>query len=396
MADAVLVTPSFLPGRGGIETYLASLCSSVAPRLAVLAPARRDDEALPELPYPTIAYKGRMWWPGLRLRSAIERSAREQDTNRILFGTPWPVALAGPAVAERGLSYAVIVHGAEFLVASSLPFASARLADALSGADLLLTVSDYTGNTVQSFLEQRGRRVPPTVTLRPHVDLQRFHPDVETELLRKRLCFDEDTKVVLCFGRLVRRKGIDRLIACLPEIARGVPEVALVVAGTGPEEARLRRLAAHVPQTVVFAGRVPAEEAPSYYALADVFALPVVDRWFGLETEGLGVVLLEAAASGTPCVTGRSGGTPEAVVDRESGFVIDARNSRALARSVTWLLEHPEEARQMGEAGRRHVEKSFSGDLPPPLVEWLDSPRSPRRGDRPYDLRRRRRSTRRG
>jgi phosphatidylinositol alpha-1,6-mannosyltransferase len=103
-----------------------------------------------------------------------------------------------------------------------------------------------------------------------------------------------------------------------------------------------------------------------------VFALPVADRYFGLEMEGLGVVLLEAAASGAPCVTGRSGGTPEAVLDGSTGFVVDAKDPDQLSDRIAWLLEHPERAIEMGLAGREHVRKEFSAlELPASFLAWL-------------------------
>jgi phosphatidylinositol alpha-1,6-mannosyltransferase len=128
---------------------------------------------------------------------------------------------------------------------------------------------------------------------------------------------------------------------------------------------------------VVFTGRVPATDAPGLHASASVFALPVVDRWGGRDTEGLGIALLEAQASGVPCVTGRSGGTPEAVVDGVTGRVIDARDHDALTRSLVFLLDNPDTAAAMGAAGREHVARNFSGGLPVPLLDWL--------GSRPYD-----------
>jgi phosphatidylinositol alpha-1,6-mannosyltransferase len=106
--------------------------------------------------------------------------------------------------------------------------------------------------------------------------------------------------------------------------------------------------------------------------MADVFALPVADRWFGLDSEGLGMVLLEAAACGVACVTGRSGGTPEAVIDGETGLVVDAHDGEELADAIVRLLEDSQTARRMGGGGRAYVEAEFSAALPPqPLLEWL-------------------------
>src|SRR3712207_6311918 len=106
-AKALLVTTSFLPGRGGIESYLSELCSEVAPQLAVLAPAERDGKLLPDdLGYPTMGYPGQTVVPGRRFVEAVDRSAIELGVDRVFFGTPWPLSLVMPRVDARGYRYA--------------------------------------------------------------------------------------------------------------------------------------------------------------------------------------------------------------------------------------------------------------------------------------------------
>src|SRR3990170_5956912 len=108
MPDALLVTSSFLPGHGGIESYLAELCALLRPRLAVMAPASRDGKPLPgELGYDTIPGPGGMLWPRPPTAQAIAENAARLGTDRILFGTPWPLALLGPRLKRRGFRYAV-------------------------------------------------------------------------------------------------------------------------------------------------------------------------------------------------------------------------------------------------------------------------------------------------
>jgi phosphatidyl-myo-inositol dimannoside synthase len=235
-----------------------------------------------------------------------------------------------------------------------------------------LPVSAFTGDALSKLIQDHNLPVPPIERLRARVNLDRFHPAVDTSYLRTRLGLSAEDRVVLCFGRLVKRKGVDRLIGALPAINERVPEAVIVIAGTGPEQGRLEELARRSPGRVIVAGRVEDDDAPAYYALADVFALPVSDRYFGLEIEGLGVVLLEAAACGTPCVTGRSGGTPEAVINESTGFVVDAKDSGQLCDRIAWLLENPDRASAMGLAGREHVRKEFSVlELPASFLAWL-------------------------
>ena len=369
-----MVSSSFLPGQGGIESYLAELCEELAPHLAAYAPATRDGKSIPrDLPYPASGYPGSMLVPTSHVASSIEDEARRRGVDRVLFGTPWPLLLLGPALRRAGLAYSVIVHGAELVSPSIVPGIKDRLGRALSQADVLFTVSDFTRSKVSAFLEAEKRPVPPIDLLRARVDLDRFHPKRADPAMKRHLGLREDQPFVLCFGRLVPRKGIDRLLRAADDISARVPGAAFVIAGTGPEEKKLRRLAKKSGARVIFTGRVSDEEAPVLYATADVFALPVIDRWFGLDVEGLGVVLLEAAASATACVSGRSGGTSEALVDRKTGYLVDARDPRSLVDRIGTLLQDPERATRMGEEGRSFVAEHFSNrPLPESLLRWLD------------------------
>lgn len=372
MTDALMVTSSFLPGRGGIESYLAELCEELAPSMAVLAPGGRDGVGLPRnLRYRTEAGPALMLAPRPAVTRSIVETAGELGTSRVLFGTPWPLVLLAPGVARAGLSYSVIVHGAEMLVPGVLPGVSGRLASALAGAETLFAVSDFTGDALRDLIERKGHPVPPIHTLHARVDVKRFRPDLDTSSARDRYRLRTENKLILCFGRLVPRKGIDRLIEALPAIRARVPEARLVIAGTGPEEEKLKKLAG-ASDAVTFTGRVPDELAPQVYAAADVFALPVQDRYRGLEVEGLGIVLLEAAACEVPCVTGRSGGTPEAVLDGATGFVVEASDKDALVDRIAGLLENENLAQQMGRAGRKHViEHFYETSRLKPLLDWL-------------------------
>ena len=106
---------------------------------------------------------------------------------------------------------------------------------------------------------------------------------------------------------------------------------------------------------MVFTDAVPGDELPAHHAMADVFAMPCRTRGAGLDVEGLGIVYLEASASGVPVVAGRSGGAPETVLDGETGLVVDGWDVGAIAATVGDLLADPDRAARMGEAGRRWV-----------------------------------------
>ncbi|MDT7749580.1 MAG: phosphatidyl-myo-inositol dimannoside synthase, partial [Pseudonocardiales bacterium] len=197
--------------------------------------------------------------------------------------------------------------------------------------------------------------------LPPGIDSDRFRPDRGArDELRARYGLG-DRPVVSCVSRLVARKGQDVLIAALPRVRRRIPGAALLLVGDGPYGERLRRLAVEhgVAEHVVFTGPVRWDELPAHHAVGDVFALPCRTRGRGLDVEGLGIVLLEAAAAGLPVLAGDSGGAPETVRGGETGQVVPGRDPAAVADALVELLADPDRAAAMGAAGRAWMRRDW-------------------------------------
>jgi phosphatidylinositol alpha-1,6-mannosyltransferase len=147
----------------------------------------------------------------------------------------------------------------------------------------------------------------------------------------------------------------------MSDLRRLVPDARLLIVGDGPHRPELERLAAHLaPGTVTLAGAVPDQELPAYHAAADVFAMPCRSRYGGLEVEGFGIVYLEAAATARPAIAGHSGGAAEAVVDGDTGVLVEPREPKAVALAIASLLDDPTRRARYGAAGRARVERAFT------------------------------------
>jgi len=163
----------------------------------------------------------------------------------------------------------------------------------------------------------------------------------------------------------VPRKGQDTLIRSLPEIRRRVPETAVLIVGGGPYRKRLEQMVAdaRLSRDVIFTGSVPWADLPGYFDAGDVFAMPCRTRRGGLDVEGLGLVYLEASATGLPVVAGDSGGAPDAVIDGETGYVVDGRSPAQVVERIADLLNDPAKAQELGRRGRAWVERAWRWDL---------------------------------
>jgi phosphatidylinositol alpha-1,6-mannosyltransferase len=354
------VTNDFPPRAGGIQAYLHALALGLPEgELAVYAPdwpgAAEFDAAQP---FPVLRHPGTLMLP---VRTVLHRAARllrEMDCETVWFGAAAPLALMGPALRRAGAHRVVASSHGHEVGWSMLPVARRALRRIGSDADVVTVVSRYTRRRVASAFGP----LAALELLQPGVDDTTFRPDPAARAEIRRRHHLGDAPVVVCVSRLVARKGQDVLVQALPAIREAVPGAVLLLVGDGPQRATLHRLAASggVSDAVVCTGPVSWSELPAYYAAGDVFAMPCRTRGKGLDVEGLGLVFLEAAASGLPVIAGDAGGARETVLPGETGELVDGRDVAAVAATVATVLADPERGATMGLHGRHWMQRDWS------------------------------------
>ena len=243
---------------------------------------------------------------------------------------------------------------------AQLPLARQALRRIADGCDVLTYLGAYTRSKIAPVVAGRTE----LVQLTPGVDVETFTPKIDPSAVRQ--AYDlVDRPTVVCVSRLVPRKGQDRLIDALPAVRSAVPDVRLLLVGAGRYRDDLARRArdAGVADAVVFTGGVSHADLPAHYAAGDVFAMPCRTRRGGLDVEGLGIVFLEASAAGLPVLAGDSGGAPDAVLEGETGYVVDGRDVAAIAQRLVDLLRDAPLRARLGAAGRAWVEHDWQWDL---------------------------------
>ncbi|HEX8630990.1 MAG TPA: glycosyltransferase family 4 protein [Catenuloplanes sp.] len=355
----LLVTNDFPPRPGGIQQFVHNLAvRQPAGSVVVYASTWRGADTFDaEQPFEVVRESTGVLLPTPAVARTAARLARSRGCDTVWFGAAAPLGLLATGLRRRaGIARAVAqTHGHEVGWAA-LPGARGLLRRVGRGVDVVTYLGEYT----RTRLDRALHGLTDLQRLAPGVDVAAYHPDVDGSQVRARHGL-ADRPVVVCVSRLVPRKGQDTLIRAWPLVRRRVPGAALLVVGGGPHRATLERLARDggVESDVVFTGSVPWEELPAHYAAGDVYAMPCRTRNRGLDVEGLGIVYLEASATGLPVVAGDSGGAPDAVRQGETGYVVGGRDVSRLAGRLVELLDDPALRRRMGAAGRAWVERDW-------------------------------------
>lgn len=371
MHKTLIVTNDFPPRPGGIQAFLHNMALRLDPeRLVVYASTwKRSREGIEataafdaEQPFTVVRDSTTMLLPTPGATRRAVGLLREHGCTSVWFGAAAPLGLMAPALRAAGAERLVATtHGHEAGWAQ-LPASRQLLRRIGESTNTITYLGEYTRSRIATALSAEA--ASRMVQLPPGVDEKTFHSGSGGAEVRARLGLT-DRPVVVCVSRLVPRKGQDTLILAMPRILAKEPDAVLLIVGGGPYEKQLRRLAheTRVADSVRFTGAVPWSELPAHYGAGDVFAMPCRTRRRGLDVEGLGIVYLEASATGLPVVAGDSGGAPDAVLDGETGWVVRGGSPEQAADRITALLGDSELRRRMGERGREWVEEKWRWDL---------------------------------
>jgi len=277
-------------------------------------------------------------------------SAQRYDVLHVHW--PLPTALFGLVARHRseGARLVASFHGAELMLARRYPVLQPILRRMMRDFDAISANSAFTARLVREITGKEAVVIPYGSTIGDH-DI----PTVETVRGAK-----GKPATILFVGRLIERKGVPFLIEAMAHLKQHTP-VKLNIVGTGSRQAALERMAAEqgVQDDIHFLGRVSSQELARLYATCDAFVLPsIVDRHG--DTEGLGVVLLEAMSYGRPVVASDVGGIPDIVRHESTGLLVPEKDTPALVQALKRLLTDEGLAERLGLAGQAYVRAHFT------------------------------------
>jgi len=367
VARTLFITNDFGPRAGGIETFVHGLIERL-PKGSVIVytsaqpnAAQFDAKWMKDYGVEVFRDRSKILLPTPRVIKACQEIMKSRKLSRVAFGAAAPLGIMSRAMRRAGAEKIVaLTHGHEVWWAKVPPF-SLALRYMSNELDAIAYLGNYTKGEISKALSKSD--ASKLIQIAPGIDVDHFIPTDSSDL-RAELGLT-DKAVIISVGRLVHRKGQDKLIASLPSIKAEIPNVHLVLVGVGPHQDYLEKLARKLQVTdcVTFIGRINYAELPRYICVGDIFAMPSRSRFFGLEVEGLGIVYLEASSCGLPVVGGKSGGAPDAVLVGETGVVVDGTNTFEIAQACIELLNNPELSSLMGATGRAWIIENWRWEI---------------------------------
>ncbi len=364
MSKTLVITNDFPPRPGGIQTFIYGLVQGFDPDDVVVLTSKHTgwQEFDKQEKYPIFRHNTQILLPTKAVGDQAISIIKEFHCDRVLFGASAPLGLLANRLKNHGIKKTVaITHGHEVGWAFT-PGLKQTFQKIVKDVDKLTYLTKFTFEQISEAIS--SDQLEKFEQLTPGIDINMFNPENKTngqsQKIRERFRLG-NKPVVVCVSRLMARKGQDTLIEVWPEVLKKVPDAHLLIVGGGSLKQSLHKKTFdnNVHTSVTITGAVDWKELPGFYAAGDVFAMPVRTRNLGFDVEGLGIVYLEASATGIPVIAGNSGGAPEAVIDGVTGFVLSPNNQMILAEKIIELLLNKELSNRLGKQGRSWIEKQW-------------------------------------
>jgi phosphatidylinositol alpha-1,6-mannosyltransferase len=365
MGRTLVITNDFPPRPGGIQTFGYEIVRRFEPDSVTVLTS--DWEGAAEFDaaqdFKIIRANTKTLLPSKSTLSMAREIVVAENITRVLFGAAAPLGLLASPLRKLGVKNIVGMTQGHETGWAMTPGTRQALRKIGNDTDYLTYISEYTHKKIAKALSpdaaSRMRRIVPGV------DATEFSPANSTSgnQLRSELGWI-DRPVIVCVSRLMARKGQDELIRALSEVHQTSPMASLIIVGEGPYRKDLESLVKKfgLEEFVHLTGKVSQGDLSKWYAAGDIFAMPCRTRLGGWDVEGLGIVFLEASATGLPVIVGDSGGAIDAVLDGETGYLVDGTNTNEIAQRISQLILNPDVAKRMGEAGRNWVTQEWTWD----------------------------------
>lgn len=356
----ILFTLEYPPQKGGVAAYYHNLAKHwPSDDLLILSDGGSTAENGQDIIRRRLTnpYLRPRWLPSLfHLYQAVADQKSASGHCHVIVGQILPLGIAASWLAKiLNFKYSVVLHGLDFSLAIKRKALAKKI---LSGAEKIICANSHTASLVKSFDSSLSAK---TVVVNPGIDPNFVRNPAKVKELRESHALS-GKKILFSLGRLVKRKGFDKVIQAMSEISLSQPDLILVIGGSGPEEGELKKIAADLPESirkkVIFLGSLTDEEYWAWLELCDIFIM--ASRDISGDYEGFGIVYLEANLAAKPVIAGDSGGVRDAVLDNVNGLLVDPESVSSIAAAVIKLAGDETLRQELGAHGNRRVVETMS------------------------------------
>lgn len=349
----LLFTLEYPPFKGGVANYYGNMVKYwPADGDDIFVLHNNEGDLIKNWLYPK-------WLPAVW---QLWRAVKNNKIDHILVGHILPLGAAAYFMTKFAKTpYSVFLHGMDFTFALRKTRKKRITKRILTNAQNIICGNSYTAGLVGDFLnnEQAGKIavVNPGIAPRITDNLQRITRIKEKYNLKNKI-------ILLTVGRLVKRKGFDKVIEAMPKILKEIPNLVYVIVGSGSEISSLG-----LEKNVIIITNADDEEKNCWYNLCDIFIMPA--RTIGDDFEGFGIVYLEANLAGKPVIAGDSGGVRDAVQDGLNGLLVNPENINEIADAVIKLAKDENLRKKLGEQGRERAVNEFNWEKQTQIIYQL-------------------------
>lgn len=337
----LLFTLEYPPFLGGVANYYGNLIK-YWPKPDDIIVLHNNDDRLINSKLPLLK-----WLPAC---FALRQKIKQEKIGHILVGQILPLGIVTLICSGfYKIKYSVILHGLDLAYALKRPRKKWLTEKILRRAEKIICANNYTAEMARRTfpgIKQKIAVVNPGAENRQTANAKRLTPIRDKYGLYDKI-------ILLSVGRLVKRKGFDKVIEALPQILKQVPNLVYVIIGDGAELKNYE-----LNDKILIINNASDEERNLWYNICDIFIMPA--REIDGDFEGFGLVYLEANLAAKPVIAGRSGGVADAVVDNLNGLMVNSKNISEIADAVIKLAENSSLRQRLGEQGRERAIKEFN------------------------------------
>lgn len=367
MKKTLLITLDFPPNIGGVAYHLSSLCSHLPAKsiIVLTPPAAQSKEFDHRQKYKIIRKKiltsFPLIWPRwlLFVFKAISVIKKEK-IETILVGQILPIGTIAFIVKKLlGIPYIISSYAMDITMLHKMRRRKMLASRILSQAKKIITISLFT----KKELIKLGVPRKSIEIISPATDIQNRKSSISSRGVRRRFGL-EDKLVLFSLGRLVKRKGHDTVLKSLPKVLESFSNLIYLIGSEGPYFEDLKELVRElkIEENVKFCGLIPEEEIPAFYQAADIFIM-ISRELENLDTEGFGIVYLEAGIFAKPVIAGQSGGVKDVVRHNYNGLLVNPESPQETSAAIIKLIDNKSLRLELGINGQKMVENNFSWPL---------------------------------